>query len=63
MFREALTEQMTFREIERSQLIRQVDAALRAGYDLDDLVAQTSSMEDLDALLEPTSHRHEHTNE
>lgn len=56
LFREALAEQMAYRDIDRNELSRLVDEALtNSDRDLDDLLEQTSSIEDLNALLEVDS--------
>jgi len=53
LFREALTEQMAYRDIDRDELSNLVDEALTdTGRDLDDLLEQTSSIEDMNTLLE-----------
>ncbi len=53
LFREALAEQMTYRNIDRDELVALVDEALHdKTYDLDELVEQTSDLEDLEELLE-----------
>ncbi|MDQ2052636.1 hypothetical protein RBH26_19440 [Natronolimnohabitans sp. A-GB9] len=56
LFREALAEQMAYRDIDRPELVMLVDEALRDDeYDLDDLTERTSDLEDLQALLEPSN--------
>ncbi|WP_353635600.1 hypothetical protein ABSL23_17275 (plasmid) [Halobacterium sp. NMX12-1] len=53
LFREALTEQMTYRDIDRDELSTLAEEALTdTSRDLDDLLEQTSSIDDLNALLE-----------
>jgi len=55
LFREALAEQMTYRDIDRDELSALIEEALTdTDCDLDDLLEQTSSIEDLNALLEAT---------
>lgn len=52
LFREAVAEQMEYRGIDRDKLGTFVEEALSEEHtDLEDLVTQTSSMEDLEALL------------
>ena len=56
LFREALAEQMAYRDIDRDELSNLVDDALTdSDRDLDDLLEQTSSIEDMNALLEADS--------
>lgn len=55
LFREALAEQMAYRDIDRHQLVALVEEALQDDHDLDDLIEQTASLEDLEALLEPNN--------
>ncbi|WP_440992339.1 hypothetical protein [Haloarchaeobius baliensis] len=52
LFREELADQMAYRGIDRRQLVSLVDQALDAGADLDDLLEQTTDMDDLEALLD-----------
>ncbi|AGB33965.1 hypothetical protein C488_20722 [Natrinema pellirubrum DSM 15624] len=53
LFREALTEQMTYRDIDRDELSTLAEEALTdTSRDLEDLLEQTSSIDDLNALLE-----------
>ncbi|WP_135536440.1 hypothetical protein [Halostella pelagica] len=53
LFREALAEQMAYRDIDRDELSALVDKALtETDRDLDDLLEQTSNIEDMNALLE-----------
>jgi len=53
LFREALAEQMAYRDIDRDELSILIEEALTdTNRDLDDLLDQTSSIEDLNALLE-----------
>lgn len=53
LFREALAEQMTYRDIDRDELSTLTEEALTdTSRDLDDLLEQTSGMDDLNALLE-----------
>ncbi len=53
LFREALDEQMAYRDIDRNELSTLTEEALiDTDRDLDDLLEQTSSMEDINALLE-----------
>lgn len=53
LFREALAEQMTYRDIDRDELSTLTEEALTdTSRDLDDLLEQTSSIDDLNALLE-----------
>lgn len=50
LFREALAEQMAYRDIDRDELSNLVDDALTdSDRDLDDLLEQTSSIEDMNA--------------
>ncbi|WP_238717463.1 hypothetical protein [Natronorubrum halophilum] len=52
LFREALAEQMTYRNIERDRLVALIEEALRdEDRDLDDLIDQTSCLEDLENIL------------
>jgi hypothetical protein len=56
LFREALTEQMTYRGIDRNRLSELVEEALADGdHELEDLLDQTSSIEELENLIETTS--------
>ncbi|MEE6209232.1 hypothetical protein U3A55_03525 [Salarchaeum sp. III] len=53
LFREALAELMTYRDIDRDELSTLAEEALTdTSRDLDDLLEQTSSIDDLNALLE-----------
>lgn len=53
LFREALAEQMAYRDIDRDELSTLTEEALTdTDRDLDDLLEQTSSIEDMNALLE-----------
>ena len=53
LFREALAEQVAYRDIDRDELSSLVDEVLTdSSRDLDDLLEQTSSIEDMNALLE-----------
>ena len=53
LFREALAEQMTYRDIDRDELSTLTEEVLTdTNRDLDDLLEQTSSIDDLNALLE-----------
>ncbi|PGF14588.1 hypothetical protein CP556_21075 [Natrinema sp. CBA1119] len=53
LFREALAEQTAYRDIDRDELSNLVDDALTdSDRDLDGLLEQTSSIEDMNALLE-----------
>ncbi|GAB7011413.1 hypothetical protein [Halorubrum trueperi] len=53
LFREALAEQMAYRDIDRDELSNLVDDALTDNNrDFEDLLEQTSSIEDMNALLE-----------
>jgi hypothetical protein len=53
LFREALAEQMAYPDIDRDELSALVDEALTdSSRDLDDLLEQTSSIEDMNALIE-----------
>jgi hypothetical protein len=53
LFREALTEQMTYRGIDRNRLSALVEEALANDEkELEDLREQTSSIEDLENLIE-----------
>lgn len=55
LFREVLAEQMAYREIDRAERVALVGDALEPRErNLDDLVEQTSSVEELESLLEPT---------
>ncbi|MDF9748464.1 MULTISPECIES: hypothetical protein [Natrinema] len=56
LFREALAEQMAYRDIERDRLVALLEEALRDDdRDLDDLIEQTSCFEDLENLLDTPS--------
>ncbi|AAG20739.1 hypothetical protein PNP59_14345 [Halobacterium salinarum] len=53
LFREAVAEQMMYRDIDRDELSTLTEEALtETSRDLDDLLEQTSSIEDLNTLLE-----------
>jgi len=53
LFREAVAEQMMYRDIDRDELSTLTEETLtETSRDLDDLLEQTSSIEDLDTLLE-----------
>ncbi|WP_323174747.1 hypothetical protein [Natrialba sp. PRR66] len=53
LFREALAEQMTYRDIERDRLVALVEEALSdEERDLDELINQTSCLEDLEDSLD-----------
>jgi len=53
LFREALAEQMAYRDIDRDELSSLVDEVLiDSSRDLNDLLEQTSSIDDMNALLE-----------
>jgi len=53
LFHEALAEQMAYRDIDRDELSTLTEEALTdTDRDLDDLLEQTSNMEDMNALLE-----------
>lgn len=53
LFREALAEQMAYRDIDRDELSTLTEEALTdTNRDLDDLLEQTSNIDDLNALLE-----------
>jgi len=53
LFREALAEQMAYRDIDRDELSSLVDEVLTdSSRDLNDLLEQTSSIDDMNALLE-----------
>jgi len=55
LFREALAEQMAYRDIDRDELSILIEEALTdTNRDLGDLLDQTSSIEDLNALLNQT---------
>ncbi|AGB17386.1 hypothetical protein Halru_2815 [Halovivax ruber XH-70] len=57
LFREALSEQMAYRDIDRNRLIELVERTVQDGdRDLDDLCKHTSSLDDLEAILEETDH-------
>ena len=56
LFREALAEQMTYRDIDRDELSTLTKEALtEPSRGLDDLLEQTTNIEDLHALLETDS--------
>lgn len=53
LFREALAEQMAYRDIERDRLVALIEEALRDDdHDLDALIDQTSCLEDLENILD-----------
>lgn len=53
LFREALAEQMAYRDIDRDELSTLTEEALtNTDRDLDDLLEQTSGIEDMNALFE-----------
>ncbi|MFC3958928.1 hypothetical protein [Halovivax cerinus] len=56
LFREALAEQMAYRNVDRDRLVDLVDRTVRTdGRDLDELCERTSCLEDLEALLDATN--------
>ena len=55
LFREALSEQMDYRDIDRDELVALVEEALRdEETELTDLYERTSNIDDLEAVLENT---------
>jgi hypothetical protein len=53
LFREALSEQMTYRDINRQRLVELVERTVQDGSrDLDELCERTSCLEDLEAILD-----------
>ncbi|WP_247729554.1 hypothetical protein [Halovivax limisalsi] len=53
LFREALSEQMSYRNIDRHQLVDLVERTLRdENRDLEELCERTTGLDDLEALIE-----------
>jgi hypothetical protein len=54
LYREAIRDVMTEHDVQPHELRELVERAADAGYDLDDLVAETDRIDDLERLVEST---------